>query len=250
MSKMGIINISKQDLLDMKTIKKEDNSDISKIWVKDNLLYKKDNFDTLRRFKDYFEIFNEFEELKKCVFPNNIFYVDGKYVGYTTDYFEDYKAICFRMYKNKYDLNKKKKIMKKIVKLLSDMHELGIVHGDLHTANVICNKKDIKMIDFEKIRIRELEDEPIFVKKRLEDIYYLNLMILSILFDVNMSYVMNSEYVEFIDQMNFSKELKQYLINCTLYKEKYISPELNKYIDSIKRKDIVDGKKLVKSLQL
>ena len=250
MANMGIINISNDDLLNMRTIKKEDNSDKSKIWLKDNLLYKKDDFNTMKRYKDYFEIFSEFDELRKCVFPNNIFYVDGKYVGYTTDYFEDYKAINFRMHKNKYDINNKKKIMKKIVRLLSDMHELGIVHGDLHTANVICNKKDIKMIDFEKMRIRELEDEPMFVRKRIEDVYYLNLMILSVLFDVNMSYVMQGEYLDFIDQMNFSKELKEYLINCALYKEKYISSELNKYIDSIKRKDIVDGKNLVKSLQL
>ena len=250
MSKLGEINITQKHLDAMNVIKKEDNSIKPKIWLSNNILYKKDDFCTIKRYKEYFELFNDYEELKNCVFPENTFNVDGRYMGYTTTFFDDYNRISFRMNKNKYDINQKKKIMKKIVKLLKNMHNLDIVHADFHTDNVICNKKDIKIIDFEKMRIKELEDKPIYMLKLREDIYYLNLMILSVLFDCNMSYIYDMEYEEFIYDMSFNTEFKHYLINSFKHKEDEIPKELLEYIDSIKRRDIVNGKELIKSLHL
>lgn len=250
MSKLGEINITQKHLDSMNVIKKEDNSDKPKLWLSNNILYKKDDFCIIRRYREYFELLNDYEELKNCVFPENTFNVAGRYIGYTTPYYEEYKSICFRMNKNKYNINEKKKIMKKIVKVLKNMHNLDIVHADFHTNNVICNKKDIKIIDFEKIRIKELEDSATYLYKLRDDIYYLNLMILSVLFDCNMSLVDEVEYEEFIYDMSFETEFKQYLINCLKYRENEIPKELLEYIDSIKRKDIVEGKKLAKSLHL
>lgn len=249
MSDIGIINITKEQLDNMKVIKYDD-SDNPKIWVSNDILYKKDNHNVIKRYKEDFEILRDYKELEKCVFPENEFYVNGKYVGYTTTYFEDYKSLCYRMYKNKYSINDKKKIMKKIVKLLIKLNENDIVHADLNTSNIICNGKDVKLIDFDRIRLREYEDETIYMWRLKEQINYMNICLLTVLFDVNLINVMYEEYVDFINNLTVSDEFKRYLLSCSIYEEKEISIELLNYIDSIKRKDIVKGKELVKSLQL
>ena len=249
MSNMEIINITKEQLDNMK-VRKYDDNDKPKIWVSDGILYKRDLHCLIKKYKEDFQILREYDDLKNCVFPENMFYVDGKYTGYTTPYFEDYKSINFRMYKNKYTINQKKKIMKKIVKLLTKLNDNDILHADLNTSNIICNKKDVKLIDFDRIRLREYEDETIYDWRLKEQINHLNIVLLTVLFDVDLNNMSNDEYKSLIDGISFSTEYKQYLLNCLLSKEKEIPKELFEYIDSIKRKDIVKGKELIKTLHI
>ena len=249
MSDMGIINISK-DELDSMQIKKYDDNDKPKIWIQNGILYKKDIHNTIKRNKEDFEILNECEELINCVFPKDMFFVDGKYVGYTTPYYEKFKSLNFRMYKNKYTINQKKKIMRKIVKLLMKLNKYDIVHADLNTSNVICNGKDVKLIDFDRIKVRENEDELIYKWRLKEQIYYLNIILFTVLLDVDLIRISNDEYKEFVDEMSFTNEFKQYLLNSSSSKQEEIPKELLEYIDDIKRKDIVNGKELVKALRL
>lgn len=249
MPNMEIINISKEQLDNMK-VRKYDDNDKPKIWVSDGILYKKDLHCLIKKYKEDFEILREYDDLKNCVFPENMFFVDGKYMGYTTTYFEDYKSINFRMYKNKYTINQKKKIMKKIVKLLTKLNDNDILHADLNTSNIICDKKNVKLIDFDRIRLREYEDETIYDWRLKEQINYLNIALLTVLFDVDLINISNDEYKELIDQITFSNEYKQYLLNCLLSKEKEIPKEIFDYIDSIKRRDIVKGKELIKTLHI
>lgn len=249
MSEMEILNITSKDLSKM-TIKKYDDNDKPKIWISGNILYKRDIHNTIKRNKEDFEILNECEELVNCVFPKDIFFVDNKYVGYTTPYYENYKSINFRMYKNKYTINQKKKIMRKIVKLLMKLNKYDIVHADLNTSNVICNGKDVKLIDFDRIKVRENEDELIYNWRLKEQIYYLNIILFTVLLDVDLIRISNDEYKEFVDEMSFTNEFKQYLLNSSSSKQEEIPKELLEYIDDIKRKDIVNGKELVKALRL
>lgn len=249
MSDMKIIDLTQEEFDNMK-VKKYDDNDKPKIWVSDGILYKKDNHDLIKRYKEDFELLKEYEELKNCVFPEGMFFVDGKYIGYTTPYFEDYKAINFRMYKNKYSINQKKKIMKKIVKLLTKLNENDIVHADLNTSNIICNKKDVKLIDFDRIKIREYEDETIYAWRLKDQISYLSIAILTVLFDVDLINVSNEQYSNLVNEMTFSNEFKEYLIKSGMSKEKEIPKELLEYIDSIKRKDILKGKELIKTLKI
>ena len=249
MPKMGVIYLTQKQFDSMK-IKKYDKYDNPKIWISEGTLYKKDDFDLIKRYKNYFELFREIEELKNCVFPENMFLVDGKYKGYTTEYFEDYKSINFRMYKNKYSINDKKKIMKKIVKLLRKLNEYDIVHADLNTSNIICNSKDVKLIDFDRIKIKEYEDNIIYNWRLDDQIYYLNIALLTVLFDVDLISINTNSFYELVDGINFSNEFKQYLFNCLNHKEIQISKELPKYIDSIRRCDIVKGKEMIKALKI
>ena len=249
MSDIGIINITKDQLDNMK-VKKYDDNDNPKIWVSDGILYKKDNHNVIKRYKEDFELFRDYKDLEKCVFPENEFFVDGKYIGYTTPYFEDYKSLCYRMYKNKYSINQKKKIMKKIVKLLIKLNENDIVHADLNTCNIICNGQDIKLIDFDRIKIREYDDEAMYMWRLKEQVNCLNICLLTVLFDTNLINIMDEEYMDFINELTITDEFKRYLLSCLILNEKEISKELLNYIDSIKRRDIVKGKELVKSLQL
>ena len=249
MSKIININLTSEQLDNME-IRKYSIDNKPKIWLSNGILYKKDEHDTIKTYKEEFEMFREYEELKDCVFPENTFTVDNSYVGYTTTYFEKYKSICYRMNKNKYSINQKKKIMKKIVRLLMKLNENDIVHADLNTSNVICDGKNVKLIDFDRIRIKDYEDSTIYNWRLREQINYLNILLLTVLLDTNLINVMESEYKEFINNMTFTNEFKEYLLNCLSSKEKEISKELINYIDSIRKKDIQNGKELVKTLQL
>ena len=246
---MKDIYLTKEQLDDMK-IKKYDDNDKPKIWISDGILYKKDNHNLIKRYKEDFEILREYKELENCVFPEDKFYVDKKYVGYTTPYYEDYKSINFRMYKNKYTINQKKKIMKKIVKLLMKLNDNDILHADLNTSNIICNKKDVKLIDFDRIRLREYEDATIYDWRMKEQINYLNIALFTVLFDVDLIDITAEQYKELIEEISFSNEFKDYLLRCLSSKEKEIPKELLDYIQSIKRKDIVKGKELIRTLKI
>jgi len=49
---------------------------------------------------------------------------------------------------NDLSLKKQKEIMKEIGKSVAKMHEVGIIHGDLTTSNMISKNKEIFLIDF------------------------------------------------------------------------------------------------------
>ena len=249
MSEITNVNITRKKLEDMRILK-YDNKDRPKIWVSDDKLYKKDNELIMKLHKEDFEIFSEYEELKNCIFPTNTFSVDNKYFGYITPYYEEYKSICYRMYKNKYSINQKKKLMKKIVKLVKAMNDLDIVHADLNTCNIISNGKDIKLIDFDRIRIREYEDKSTYEWRIKDQIYYMNIALLTMLLDVNLGRIMNSEFKDLVNDISFSNEFKKYLLDSSSHKINEIPNELLEYIDSINKKDITKGKELIKTLQL
>lgn len=244
------IRLKERDIEDMRILKYEDNSNKPKIWLSDDIMYKKDIFQIMKRYYEYIKLFRNAKELDFCVFPEKLFSVDGKYMGYTTPYYYGYKSINSRMHKNKYSYKDKKELMLKIYKMIKTIHEYEFLHGDLKCSNLIWSNKDIKLIDFEKIRIRECEDPAIYNIVSKEETNYLNLVLLSVLFDIDMSFAMDMEFKEFLDDISFPMEFKEYLLNCVEYKEIEISPELPKYIKSISKKNIVEGKELVKSLQL
>ena len=251
MKELEVLKLKRQELDNMRVIKRLDCSDKPKIWVSnDNVMYKIDTYKIIDRFADYFEILKNYPELSKCVFPDKLFYVDDKYLGYTTPYYHDYKPINFRMHKKKYTIQDKKRIIKNILEIIYNMHENDILHGDLKSSNVLHKDEDIKIIDFEKIKIKECEESVSYKMKLKEEINQLNLVLLSVLFERDMSHIMDSEYLDFIDKMEFNKEFKEYLISAMKYRENQIPSDINGYIKSITKKNIVDGKELVKSLQL
>lgn len=251
MNKLEVLKLKKEELENMRVIKKMDYSSKPKIWVSsDNVMYKRDTVKLMERFGDYFEILKNYPELSKCIFPDKLFYVNDKYKGYTTPYYKDYKPINFRMHKNKYTLKDKQRIMKNIIKIISDMHSGDFLHGDLKASNVLRKDDDIKVIDFEKITIRECEDPAIYKMRSAVEVNQLNLVLLSVIFERDMSFVMDSEYIDFINKLGFTKEFESYLINCMRHREIEISNDINSYIKSITKKNVADGKELVKSLQL
>lgn len=45
--------------------------------------------------------------------------------------------------------------------LIQRLHQMGIVHGDLHNDNIVCSKdlKDVRLIDFEKSTFKQIVDD-------------------------------------------------------------------------------------------
>ena len=249
MSKMNKINIT-QDQLDNMKIRKYSLDNRPKIWISATTLFKRDDHDIIRQHKEDFEILSGYPDLDKCVFPENIFYVDGKYMGYTTTYYENYKSINYRMNKNKYTLNQKKKLMRKLVKLIMKLNDNEVVHADLNTSNIISDGKDIKLIDFDRIRLKEDDDTVSYMWRLREQINYLNIALLTILLDTDLIDIMDIEYKELINEISFINEFKQYLLACSSSKVVEIPKELLEYIDTIQKGDIVEGKEFAKTLQL
>ena len=79
--------------------------------------------------------------------PKHIIYGSNyqKPVGYLIEYLEDYQSLYY-LKKSQDDIIN---ILKKVKEAIIEMHKLGIIHCDLHPANIMSNKDNIKIIDFD-----------------------------------------------------------------------------------------------------
>lgn len=251
----GVINmierrISSKELKEMVVLKRDIKTKIPKVLMKDGIIYKLEPTHIASRLKPLFEVFNEIHELSDCIFPEGVLYIDSKEFGYTTKYLDGYKNISNRLKKDKMSLEWKKAIIYKIIKLIKNLHLNGLVHNDLHGSNILNINADIKLIDFDQIKIKKLESNYMYMAWLKMEINYLNLLILSVLYEVNLSYINNETQQMIIEELEISREFKEYLNNCLLYKENAISNNLEQYVNSITKRDIVNGKNLVKSLKI
>lgn len=247
--------VTMDDLNKMLVLKTELRTCKPKIWTDGKTTYKKDDSKVASKLKDYFEYYSLIEELCDCEFPREILYLEiskGVYkeFGYTDNFYGDYSRIGFRPNKKVMSLNDKKEIIYVLLDLIRNIHDNGFAHGDLHSQNLLISKNGIKLIDFVDIKIKELTDEKIYYQKLKQEMYYLNLLIFSILFDKPLSFSMEEEYLNFIDSINISPEYKVYLKDTVNFKDSVIDNYPDEYIKHIKKHTYEEGKKLVNSIQV
>lgn len=89
--------------------------------------------------------------------PKFIIYGDNyqKPIGYLLYYLEKYKSLYYL----KISKEEKIDVLKKVKEAIIEMHKLGIIHCDLHVANIMCSKDDVKIIDLDSSKYLNYEPD-------------------------------------------------------------------------------------------
>ncbi|MBP3635049.1 MAG: hypothetical protein J6J17_01140 [Bacilli bacterium] len=241
--------IKGSDLNKMSVIKIDSKTRKPKIWLDNNgIFYKKEDTNVVLRKKEYFEYFSELDELKACEFPRELLYVDNSLFGYTDFEIKGYKPMDKRLEKFRLSLDGKKLLNYKVIKLVTCLHKNGIVHNDLHPGNLLTDKENIGLIDFVRTIIKELDGDRVFNQRLKFEMYYLNLLVLSILLDYNLLYMSNLKYGELIAGLKIPSEYKDYLTKVMNYDDSVMGIYPDEYIKYLGKKTLNSGKQLINSL--
>ena len=242
--------ITRKDLENMTVLKRNSSTKIPVVLTKDGIIYKLEPTHVVSRFKEYFEILKSMEELSDCVFADEILYLDLKEYGYTTRYLDEYKNVNRIITKESLSIEYKKMIIYKIIQIIKNLHKNGVIHNDLQLFNILVSNTDIKLIDFDQLIIKGNILDSMYKKRVKGEIQYLNLLILSILYDKNLSYKSLEEQRVLINELSLYSEFKEYLNNCLNFNEKQVGEDLQSYVKSVTKKEIIQGKNLIKTLKL
>lgn len=242
--------ISRKDLENMTVLKRNSSTKIPVVLTKDGIIYKLEPTHVVSRFKEYFEILKSMEELSDCVFVDEILYLDSKECGYTTNYLDEYKNVNRIITKESLSIEQKKMIIYKIIQTIKNLHKNGVIHNDLQLFNILVSNTDIKLIDFDQLIIKGNILDSMYKKRVKGEIQYLNLLILSILYEKNLSYKSLEEQRVLINELSVNSEFKGYLNNCLSFNEEQVGEDLQSYVKSVTKKEITQGKNLIKSLKL
>ena len=242
--------ITRKDLENMTVLKRNSSTKIPVVLTKDGIIYKLEPTHVVSRFKEYFEILKSMEELSDCVFADEILYLDLKEYGYTTRYLDEYKNVNRIITKESLSIEYKKMIIYKIIQIIKNLHKNGVIHNDLQLFNILVSNTDIKLIDFDQLIIKGNILDSMYKKRVKGEIQYLNLLILSILYDKNLSYKSLEEQRVLINEFSLNSEFKEYLNNCLNFNEKQVGEDLQSYVKSVTKKEIIQGKNLIKTLKL
>ena len=192
-------------------------------------------------------------QIDSCILPKYLVYDDvnyNDYTGYLTDYIEGKKIDTLRNSENKvFVLNYLKE---KII----NMHNLGMIHGDLHFGNVFINSEEnnAKIIDFDncnykkyKFNIKDASDyATLYVEKfginNGLDVYLFNLMTFCIL---NKTYylktrmnIANKEYGVFGSDEESINLCNSLLLDEKNYNSDYLIDVYQKSLKKEEKKDI------------
>lgn len=195
MSKIETIMLNNSDLEKMEVLKTKNKGDnkINIVYAKDGIIYKKEESGSIiTKYSEYIEQYSEMEELEDAVLPFAKVIVDNIEYGYATiDYRMQYKNASKRIYKNKLKTYDKKVILNKLICLIKKMHEIGFVHGDIHIGNLLYNSIDnsAKLIDFDRMKVQDVDSTFSYNYRMMQDIKYLNLLVLSFLLNKDLKYI-------------------------------------------------------------
>lgn len=256
MSKIATIVLNNSNLETMEVLKTKNKGDneINIVLAQDGIIYKKEETGSMiTKYGEYIEQYSEIEELKDAVLPFAKVIVDNIEYGYATiDYRSQYKNTAKRIYKNKLKTYEKKEMLNKLISLVKKMHEIGFIHGDLHIGNLLYCSIDnsVKLIDFDRMKVQEVDSTFSYNCRMIQDVKYLNLLVLSFLLNKDLRYIDNIVFKNFIDSLSFSSELKSYLIDSFECNNDVKGYYIDEYYNEFTKGLVANGKNLVKQLRL
>lgn len=97
--------------------------------------------------------------IKLTEFPSGVVTLDGMIIGQEIPYYDGYK----NLYDALTNINDKRTILmiyKKIIKILKELYDNGIIYTDVHAKNFMVNNDNVvKLIDFEYSQVKfEMND--------------------------------------------------------------------------------------------
>ena len=164
--------------------------------------------------------------------PKFIIYGDNykKPIGYLLHYLDGYNSL----YDLKLSKEEKINILKRVKMAIIEMHKIGIIHCDLHLANIMYGKNDVKIIDLDSSKylnyqpddFNSYSQEYLKINKlsKAVDIYNFNIDTFSCLNNIAWDHVFDFDYkASLTDEQNKiwqkTKEKKEltyddFLIDC------------------------------------
>lgn len=239
---METINITKEEFDSFIPLKR------NIVHTDGELVYKK-SFFSLRNL-ELLDILVQVNEINipSLAFPIANLTVNDKDFGYITKYYKDYYTKDVALKKQKYYFKDKFLVINRLINAVKKMHSEGIVHGDLHEHNIIFNKNDLKIIDFDNMRIKDFSKTNTYRYKNIVDIKYLVVYILNLLSDDN-SLDTAFKIIPFIDLLDITNDFKKYLKDCIYEKESIIGFYPDEFISEITGSLEIQAKSLVKGLK-
>lgn len=130
--------------------------------------------------------------------------------GYLTETFCNSKTF-FDLSSSGYSISKKIKVLRNFKRAILEMHSLGIIHVDLHPANILFRNNSVKICDFDSCKYLSFEptdyngySKEYIVKNGLSpsvDIYNFNIDLISILYNINWYDIFKFDFI-FEDKLN------------------------------------------------
>lgn len=104
--------------------------------------------------KDSLKLYQKLESINETsLLIPKIFVFKNRIIGHLTEQLFNY-SLLYDLKNNTID--KKIQILKLVKEKIVKMHELGIIHCDLHIYNVMYNNENIKIIDFENCSYKDI----------------------------------------------------------------------------------------------
>lgn len=107
-----------------------------------------------------------------------------------------------------------------------------------------------KLIDFDRMKVQGVDSAFSYNYRMIQDIKYLNLLVLSFLLNKDLKYIDNISFKNLIDSLQFSSELKKYLIDSFECNKDVKGYYIDEYYNEFSKGLVATGKDLVKQLKL
>ncbi len=230
---MAIINISSENLKNLKPLKTTGHNNGGNIYFyNDKLLYK--------IFHDRYIFINERERnvdflckhnISNCATPIDKIILDGEFYGYSEKYIPNASTFKEGINNDNLSLKEKLKIIRDIYLPLKYLHSKGIYLGDIHLDNFIYNNTNGFLIDLDDVRfkgdeykfkkyynLKKTSSSPAIIVENINtDNIKTTISALSFIYGVNIEeYIKNNDIEslkKIINQLSLSKSTKNYIFD-------------------------------------
>lgn len=226
----------------------------SDLYINKRLLYKiyKQGVD-FKTKEENINIIMNLQHIDNCIWPKDKIYIDDKFSGIVLDYKKGFKNLA-EVYGN-FDLKKAINMGNQLSIALKQIHDNGLIYGDIHGDNIItdCNNSYFCDLDGMKMNIANKERLPLFtimyndrspaiLDNQTTDNIKLLMHILSAIYGYDFEYLLRTRGTEYmqklVQNLNLDNSLKYMMMEAfnigseCLYFYKY-SKELSKCEDMI-----------------
>lgn len=155
-----------------------------------------------------------------CVLPDKHIILDSKYgeidFGYTEQYIKD----MVELKQKELSFMDAKVIISKIIRLLQNLENDGMLYIDIHERNVLIKNNDIKLIDMDSVKIIQRNDH-VYSSKLAQKRIIVELM-LTIFFHSKNHIMLYKVISNITKQKCLPKEFIEYCIGC-YYDDPFVS---------------------------
>lgn len=191
----------------------------SNLYINQNLLYKiyKPGIDLRAKEKIVNKLMSLYH-IDNCILPKEKIYIEDNFSGIVLDYKKGYNNLA-DVYK-KFGFEQALNMGKQLSMTLKQIHQVGLVIGDIHGDNIITNYTQSYFCDLDGIKICETNDEikslytimyndcsPEILDNKSTDNIKLLIYILSAIYKYDFEYLLKNKGTEYMQKLVQNLEL-------------------------------------------